>query len=437
LLRSSNTYLSRSFRFSIAIVCLGLPAVALDPGRAIGQYVHDRWGPEKGFPGGPVYAITQTADGYLWIGAEAGLFRFDGFAFTSVRDSGPDAFGIDHVLGLSADSDGSLWVQLSDPTLLRYRDGTFTAVTPNPRQGDSRVTTIAPTSTGGLLLASRRDGAVRWIGSKFETLATATSLPASPVISIAGIRDGDVWLGTRESGVIHLRGHQVFRITKGLPDLKVNCLLAGKNGQMLAGTDRGMVRWDGSEFTAAGVPRALDHAQILSMTRDRDSNIWIGTDTRGLLRLNEQGLSSLNERGSSAPITALFEDREGDIWIGSASGIERLRDTAFITYSSAQGLPKENNGPVYADSRGRVWWAPATGGLYWLSDGNMERVKEAGLDQDVVYSITGGHNDLWLGRQRGGLTHLSFEGNRIPQSFAPEPFLQYGGCANMEMETPP
>ncbi len=432
-MRSSSTFLSsqlcfglsRSLRLGVAIVCLAGNARALDPDRAARQYVRDHWGPEKGFLGGPIYAITQTTDGYLWIGAEAGLVRFDGFAFTLMRDPGPHPFVIDHVFGLSTDRDGSLWVQLSDPTLLRYRNGTFAAVTLNPQLGDGRVTAIARASTGALLIASRRDGAVSWTGSKFESIATAASLPRSPVVSIAGTTKDDVWLGTREAGLIHVNRRQISRITSGLPDLRINCLLAEKNGDVLVGTDRGMVRWDGSEITTAGVPRALEHAQILAMTRDRDSNIWIGTGTKGLLRLNQQGLCSLRDHDSRAPITALFEDREGDLWTGSSSGIERLRDSAFVTYASGGGLPRENSGPIYCDSHGRVWWAPATGGLYWLRDGQIEHVKEAGLDRDVVYSITGGDTGVWLGRQRGGLTHLSFDGN----SFTAKTYTQGDGLA--------
>ena len=398
---------------AIALVWLAGNACALDPGRAVWQYVHDRWGPEKGFLGGPISAITQSSDGYLWIGAEAGLIRFDGLTFTVVRDRGPNAFVMDHVLGLSADRDGSLSVQLSEPTLLRYREGTFSAVRPNPKREDSRVTAIASANGGGLLLASRMDGAALFVGSHFKTLAGVASLPASPVISIAQRANNEVWLGTREEGLIRLGKSQVSTITKGLPDLKINCLLPEKSGDVLIGTDHGMVRWNGSEVTKAGVPRALDHAQILAMTRDRDSNIWIGTGTQGLLRLNDEGLASLGESGRRAAITALFEDREGDVWAGSANGVERLRDSPFVAYSVEQGLPKENGGPIYADAWGRIWWAPVTGGLYWLKEGKVGHVAEAGLERDVVYSISGDHDDLWLGRQRGGLTHLHLEGRSV------------------------
>src|ERR1035438_9899166 len=64
-----------------AWLCLFRAAYGMDPNRAMSQYVHDRWGAEQGFPTGPVYAITQTADGYLWIGTGAGLVRFDGWGF--------------------------------------------------------------------------------------------------------------------------------------------------------------------------------------------------------------------------------------------------------------------------------------------------------------------------------------------------------------------
>ena len=74
-------------------------AYAIDPNRAMSQYVHDRWGSDKGFPRGPVYAIAQTTDGYLWIGTEAGLIKFDGWSFRTVKDDS-GAFTITSVLGL-------------------------------------------------------------------------------------------------------------------------------------------------------------------------------------------------------------------------------------------------------------------------------------------------------------------------------------------------
>ena len=128
-MRSSST--SRSLRakrprsarlLAVVAAALLVPATyAMDPARDVSQYVRDEWGSEQGFPGGPVYAIAQTPDGYLWIGAEKGLVRFDGTAFTLLPPTVPGQPAVRTVLGLVADADGSLWVRVAGPTLLRYK----------------------------------------------------------------------------------------------------------------------------------------------------------------------------------------------------------------------------------------------------------------------------------------------------------------------------
>jgi ligand-binding sensor domain-containing protein len=131
------------------------------------------------------------------------------------------------------------------------------------------------------------------------------------------------------------------------------------------------------------------------------------------------------DRGFAAPVNALFEDQEGNLWAGGPWGIERWRDGSFTTYGRPEGLPSAHNGPVFTDLEGRTWFAPLEGGLYWLTGGQSTRVAEAGLATDVVYSITGNNHDLWVGRQRGGLTHLRDQG----RGFQAKTFTQRDGLA--------
>ena len=122
-------------------------------------------------------------------------------------------------------------------------------------------------------------------------------------------------------------------------------------------------------FRRLELPSSLGNVQVLSILRDRDSNIWVGT-TRGLLRISGKGISFSEEkelRGDGG-INALFEDREGNLWIGGARGLGRIRDSAFVTYSSVSDRRFEHNGPVYVDPEGRTWFAPAQGGLYVLAE---------------------------------------------------------------------
>ncbi len=114
-MKDSNTFRNRMIqsnrlrRFLLAGlvgICLVSTARALDPTRAMSQYIHDKWGAERGFIGGEVYAICQSTDGYLWIGTERGLVRFDGFNFTLIQRPMPDSRPIGPVRDLVEDAEG-------------------------------------------------------------------------------------------------------------------------------------------------------------------------------------------------------------------------------------------------------------------------------------------------------------------------------------------
>jgi ligand-binding sensor domain-containing protein/signal transduction histidine kinase len=388
------------------------------------QYVRDHWGTEQGFPRGPLYAITQTRDGYLWIGTESGLVRFDGWSFQIIRDSS-GALPITGIYGLTPAADGSLWILLQNQILVRYRDGIFERG--NLEAGPyANISAISQSNSGEVLVSKMEDGTFDLHDGRFRRRATADELPRSPVISQAQTPNGDLWMGTRDAGLFRLTEGKILPV-RGLPDLKVDCLLQDGDGALWVGTDNGIVRWTGSQFTAPGIPASRNHFQALAMAKDRDGNIWVGTDSQGLLRMNSQGLASLQETDgvTHEAVTAVFEDREGNLWIGGSDGIERLRDSAFVTYSGPEGLPTDGSNPVFVDSEDRMWFPPAGGGLWWTKGEQRGHITADGLDRDVVYSIAGRKGEIWVGRQSGGLTRLVDERG----SFAAKTYTQRDGLA--------
>jgi ligand-binding sensor domain-containing protein/signal transduction histidine kinase len=389
------------------------PCSAIDPHRAMSQYIVDRWGVEQGFPLGSVYAITQTSDGYLWIGTEAGLLRFDGIQFRPIRGR-PGTYPFTNVLSLSPDRDGSLWLRLGDMALVRCRNGELEY--PFYRnEPTTNITAMSHTNEGELLAARMQLGAFTYRNGRLVLIAPATGIPRSPIISIAQSRDGAIWMGTRGAGLIKLQGGSTSVITRGLPDPKVNCLLAAGPENLWIGTDHGIAYWNGSEVTTKGIPAALSGLQILALARDRDGNLWIGTDSGRLMRFNSDGVATLDrgEGDSGNAITAIFEDREGNLWFGSANRLERLRDSPFVTYSTPEGLPADGSKPVFVDSENRTWFAPLNGGLWWFNSRHHGSVLADGLGKDIIYSIAGGENELWVGRQRGGLTRITSQQGRF------------------------
>ena len=394
---------------SLVLLCLAHTAAAIDPRRELSHYIRDQWGSSKGFPGGQVFAITQTPDGYLWIGAEKGLVRFDGSNFRLFNNANVPLLPVGPVRGLVTDSEGALWIQGEGSRLLRYRDSNFEDVSSTLEREEPAITTIGRGAKGEVLLSALVSGAGRYRDGKFVSLAGPVELPNFVVISIAESPDGKVWLGTRDLGLFYATHGSVSNVEQSLPDRKINSLLSVSNEELWIGTDNGVARWNGVDFTSEGLSPSLAHLQALAMIKDRDTNVWIGT-SKGLIRVSPQGtVASLNSGSASIPVSAVFEDREGNVWVGTSRGIERLRESVFVTYSTAEGIPAESVGPLYVDSASGVWFGHAAGGLYRLTNGKVQAVNSGGLHNDVIYSISEDTAGVWLGRQKGGLTHLKYK----------------------------
>jgi signal transduction histidine kinase/ligand-binding sensor domain-containing protein len=403
----------------LGLACTAVGAHATESNKAISQYVHDHWGIERGFPSGPIYAITQTPDGYLWVGSEKGLIRFDGLNFRLFQQSFTPAGPIGPVLGLVADAEGNLWVRQQGPKLLRYRDGKFEDFSMRFLQRELAITAMTRGKDGEALFAGLLNGIFAYSGGRFTKLASMPRMSNFLAISLAETADGRILVGTRDTGLFQLKDGLLSQDSRILSDRKINAILPVSSTDWWIGTDGGLVRWNGKETVSNDIPPSLLHTQILTILRDRQSNTWVGTED-SLYRIDSSGVSSVDQMKRSAGDAAItiFQGREGNIWTGSTEGLDRLRDTVFTTYAVPEGLPSNSNGPVFVDSEGRTWFAPSQGGLNWLKDGTVGRVTTGGLDQDVVYSISGGNGELWLGTQRDGLVRLRFQsGSAVTETF--------------------
>jgi signal transduction histidine kinase/ligand-binding sensor domain-containing protein len=395
--------------------------------RAPSQFLRDRWEAEQGFPGGAVWGIAQSSDGYLWIGADKGLVRYDGLTFRLFQHSSPGSPPLTRVLGLTSDADGVVWVRLQGSRLLRCRDDRVDEVTPPVSESEVDFTAMSRGSTGAVLLAGLRTGVIAQQGASFVPLTSGITL-RSVVISLAETAAGTVWIGTRDLGLFSLRDGRLSASLPGLPDSKINTLLPIGDRELWIGTDSGIARWNGSEIVTSGLPASLTGIQALTMIGDRASNVWIGT-SGGVVRVDRTGAVSLDDRRrGGVAVTALFEDREGNVWTGDARGIERFRSSPFVTFN-AENLPSASHGPVYVDAAHHAWLGPPDGGLYRLSGSRLERVAVDGLSADVIYSIDGDERELWIGRQRGGLTRLRNDDGRIESRIETKTYTHADGLA--------
>ena len=409
--RAPPRYLRLALAAVIALIA-SESARALDPGRSLSQYIRQEWGAADGYSGGAVYGFAQGPDGYLWIAAEKGVVRFDGLRFASMTPPGGEAGGGPAVLAIAAADDGALWARLRGPALMAYRDGVFEDVM-SAHGLRGLVGAMTTSRDGAILIASHNLGVLRYRHGRLTTVVAQPAMPrvtsssTAMVTSIAETERG-IWIGTRDAGLFRFDGQTLKRITGALPDVKINCLLAGHEGDVWIGTDRGIARATATGIVPAALSEDLGVVPVLALLRDSDANVWIAAGSHGVIRLNATGATSIGnwDARSRGMVTALFEDRERNVWLGTTRGIERWRDGVFATHSGLRELPSDRIGPVHVDASGRAWFAPTERGLYWLDGEHVRPVQVAGLADDVVYSLDGRGDTVWVGRQYGGLTRV-------------------------------
>jgi ligand-binding sensor domain-containing protein len=181
--------------FGIALLATVLPLRALDPSKTITQYARDSWTTQTGLPQNSVWAIAETRDGYLWIGTQEGLVRFDGLRFTVYDRENTEVFKSAEVTALADGKDGSLWVGTRGAGVLHYTAGEFRAFTTHEGLADNVIFSLLLDSTGTLWantdggLSSIRDGRV-------QSYANVAGLSGNQVRSMVEDDKGALWVGT-------------------------------------------------------------------------------------------------------------------------------------------------------------------------------------------------------------------------------------------------
>ena len=399
----------------LASSLLASPTLALDSSLQIGQYGHTSWTARDGYSLGAVFAIAQTPDGYLWLAGEFGLFRFDGLKFTRWQPPAGQELP-DKPYSLLVSRDGRLWI------------GTFAGLVSWNGSELTRYPQIDQVFVTSLL--EDRDGTV-WAGilAKEGRLCGIRSGRARCYLqggefgkfvwSLAEDSSGVLWAGA-ESGLWRWKPGPPKRYE--MPGMRVGDLSTSADGQLLIGIrGAGLKRLAGERIETYPVRSAIDPADLLpdsditsnKLLRDRDGGIWIGTEGRGLIHVQDgkaRGFSKAN--GLSGNIAcSLFEDREGNIWFASVGGLDRFRALPVATISAQQGLSSDATKSVLASADGSVWVATSDGVTRWKDARATVFGKESGLPDVGAQSLfqdPGGR--VWVSTNRG-LAY--FEDNRF------------------------
>jgi len=336
---------------------------AFEPRAPLRQYLHTAWRPEDGYPLPAISALAQTNDGYLWLGSDHELIRFDGVRFVP-WDPPPNEHLSGRVSSLLAAEDGSLWIRTL-ATVSRLTGGHLVEYPEADRWLDKRSLSIALDRSGVLwLVRNSKTPELASLSSqgRLRLYGSNDGLTEGNIRRVLDDRHGQLWLLTSSS------------LCRWTPGQRAECRVTPYAQFLWIAGDRAsaLLRegMDGVASAAADAFGPLGRAVFASaiqpkcLTRDSYGSFWVGTLGQGLLRANDAQIEryTTDDKLTSDTVYALLEDREHSLWVATSGGLDRFRDPRALRVSTSEGLSSNFVATVAAAYDGGIW-AGATPGL--------------------------------------------------------------------------
>lgn len=399
--------------------------IGLSPQKQIRDYLHHSWQSDQGLPQNSVTALCQAHDGYLWIGTQEGLVRFDGVRFTLFDKKSIPSFKSNVITCLLEDKTGVLWVGTRGGGLVKLHQGVFSSYSAvnglsndivyalaEERRNDNNQPPVIWVGTDG-------GGINRLEGDSCSIYTTTNGLAHNVVSSLLLNPAGKLWIGTRGGGVQEFYRGKFTNYTtmQGLSNNEILSLAWGHDGGLWIGTLGGGVnKLLNGLVTRYSTKQGLSNDVVYSLLVDSFGAVWAGTWGGGINRIWNTTISSFTSADglSNNIVYSLLCDREGALWIGTlGGGLNRLKESVFTTFTSKHGLNNEGIRSVIQDEKGALCFGTEGGGVNrWLNGKMQVLTTKHGLPQNIIRSLlverTGKPDNtvLWVGTLGEGVARV-------------------------------
>lgn len=424
-----------------AVLVLAIAAWSLHVAAAPRSLRFERLGLEQGLSQESVYTVRQDREGYIWIGTQAGLNRYDGYQVKVFRNdpADPNSLVDNYVMASYEDDEGRLWFGTKGG-LTRFERATQSFVRyPAPAlQSNQLVLAIVGDRRGGFWLGTADglkhfDPATGVYRTWRHDRAAPGSLADDRVNALALDPQGNLWIGTADgldklepgaSSVIHYR---VGALPAGRKRNHVTALSMGPRATLWVGTAAGLESWrlgsgepEQHHFSAA---QGIGDGRIFALYHDSGDNLWVGTGVEGLKWRDPSSgqfvtyVHQAIDRHSlsDSQVTAVLVDRTGTLWAGTVWGGINRTDLASGGFNRVNhnpdvkdGLPSDKVRVIIGDGAGKLWIGTTGGGLARIDPrsgrgaGFRHDDKRPGsLPDDVVTGLVRDGARLWVGGPSG------------------------------------
>lgn len=404
--------LTRSIYLCMAVALAGLisgpewaKASAIDLAETAGAI--RTWHGSDGLPSDSATAITQTRDGFIWVGTTAGLVRFDGLKFSQLKLESASPANPVHVTALCEDSNGHLWIGTLEDGVFELAEG---ALSHYAREHDLLdVTSLAADSHGQVWIGGK-NGLKLWTGREFKSFGKRDGLSDEFVSGLNVAHSGAVWITTR-TGMCRFLDGRIARYefqpeSQGRSPEYLGTY-EDHQGNLWAFGDTYLINLaEGKRFNYFRSSESAS-VRIWSLCEGRAGRIWIGTSGRGLFCFEDGRFQPvvLGENRWPYDVRAIFEDRDGNLWLGtSGGGVTQLRPHSVHIVRAETGLPKGQAVALAVDDGGQACVGLQQGGIFTGQGGRFDRIGHGPESPDFISSVCMGRDGaVWAGTLGDGL----------------------------------
>lgn len=379
--------------------------------KSITQFVQETWQAKEGLPQNSVQAIVQTTDGYVWLGTQDGLARFDGVRFTVWNKENTPQIKHNNIRTLRESKNGCLWIG-TDAGLCCYKNGDWFSFGAGEGLSNEIVSSVCQGRDGQIWIGTWGGGLNCLRDGEILVFDSAQGLSNDFVAAVHEDRAGNVWVGTYGGGLNCLKNDKftVFSTKEGLSHDRLRSILEDRDGNLWIGTRGGGLNlFREGKFTVYTTENGLSNDSVWSLFEDSKGVLWVGTYGGGLNRFENGSFTSFTAaQGLSDDfVWSISEDREGGLWIGTGGGgLNRLHDGNFFAYTTRDGLVHDLAWSLYEDERENLWVGTYGGGLNIFQNGKWTSFNaENNLPNNFVEAICGDNEGcVWIGTDGGGLS---------------------------------
>lgn len=336
----------------------------------VSHYTSRLWQNDDGLPHNSVQAITQTRDGYLWVGTDKGLARFNGLQFTVVPLVVRGKPMTLPVTALAETQDGSLWIGARDHGLFRIFRNTTSHFTKEDGLPSNSIRSLCAAKDGSLWIGTTL-GLIRFQSGKLVAEPFVTNTKDIAIRALSEDEHRSLWIvssvGLKRARDGVITNHHMTNGVAGPP----RSAFRARNDALWVGAT-GVCRQDANGVVRYGRTNGLSDNYVSVMHQDSTGTIWVGTYS-GLnwLSSGDTFVEIKHDGESFDLVNAIYEDREANLWIGAKEGLYRLKWNPFVTHMKQHGLLHNNVMSVLEDSQGTLWIGTWGGGLHVMTNGTI------------------------------------------------------------------